>query len=69
MASRHSTNYIVTPYEKLFAESRLICCLLGSDPDEELAWNLNAVWPFKLAQLALDFRPSLFTFGFAQFFE
>jgi hypothetical protein len=47
----------------------LIYRLLGADPDEKLARHLDAVRPFELAQLALDFRPSLFTSGFGQLFD
>jgi hypothetical protein len=51
----------------LFPKKRppLIYRLLGPGSDEELARDLDAVWPFEPAQLALDFRPSLFTLGFA----
>ena len=42
---------------------------LGSDADEELAGDVDPVCRFELAELTFNFRPSLFTFGFAQLFD
>ena len=50
-------------------EVDLMGCLFRSDADEKLARDLDAVRSFKLAQLALNFLPSLFTSGFAQLFD
>ncbi len=42
---------------------------VGSDPDEKLARHLDAARPFELAQLSLNFQPSLFTLSFSQLFD
>jgi len=43
--------------------------LLGPDPDEKLARHLDVVRRLELAQLSLNFQPSLFTLSFSQLFD